>query len=75
MREFAVGLMFLLAVLVFLGMWFLLLPLLLIMGLLLRFVLGFIFVILAIWLLGKFIMFIWGRFKERPVGGCDQPVE
>lgn len=75
MREFAVGLMFLLAVLVFLGMWFLLLPLLLIMGLLLRFVLGFIFVILAIWLLGKFIMFIWGRFKERPAGGCDQPVE
>lgn len=63
MREFVVGLLFLAAVGLVIGMCFLIFPLLLLAGLILRFILVFTFGILAIWLLGKFIILIWNKLK------------
>ena len=63
MRAFFVGLTFLAAVVILAGVWFLLFPLLVLMGLLLRFLLVCVFVIGGIWLLGKLIIFIWGKLK------------
>ncbi|MEK6563569.1 MAG: hypothetical protein AABZ65_00885 [Candidatus Omnitrophota bacterium] len=42
-----------------------LLPLLVLMGLLLRFLLVCVFVIGGIWLLGKLIIFIWGKLNQQ----------
>jgi len=64
MKAFFVGLAFLAAVAIFTGIGILLFPLLILLGLFLRIMLGFLFVILAIWALGKFIIFIWGRLKN-----------
>ena len=64
MKAFLVGLLFLAAVGVFIGMWFLLFPLLLVTGLLLRVGLVFILAVGVIWLLGKFIIFIGKKLKS-----------
>ena len=64
MKAFLVGLLFLAVVGLFIGMWFLFFPLLLVMGLLLRVSLVFILAVGAIWLLGKFIIFIWEKLKS-----------
>ncbi len=64
MRAFFVGLLFLVAVVVLAGLGVLLFPLLFVLGILLRIILSFLFVILAIWLLGKFILFVWGKIKK-----------
>ncbi len=61
MKEFLVGLIFLLAVFILGGVGFLLFPFWIVLALFLRLVLGLIFVILAIWLLGKFIIYIWSK--------------
>ena len=63
-KAFLVGLLFLAALGVFIGMWVLFFPLLLVTGLLLRVCMLFILGIGAIWLLGKFIIFIWGKLKS-----------
>jgi len=63
MREFLVGLAFLLAVFALTGVGFLLFPLLIVLGFFLRIILSFLFVIFAVWLLGKFIIFVWGKIK------------
>lgn len=65
MKAFLIGLLFIVAVFVFIGMWFLLFPLILVMGILLRLVVAAAFVMLSIWLLGKLILFVWKKLKER----------
>ena len=63
MRAFLVGLAFLIAVVALVGIGILVSPLLIVLGFFLRSVFAFLFVIFAIWLLGKFIIFIWGKLK------------
>lgn len=64
MKAFFVGLMFLFAVVLLAGVGLLLFPLLVMLGLLLRLVVAIALVILAIWLLGKFIIFVWGKLSK-----------
>lgn len=61
MKAFFIGLLFLIAVTLLAGVGFLLSPLLLVMAFFLRIVIIFLLIILAIWLLGKFIIFIWEK--------------
>lgn len=65
MKAFLVGLIFLVAVGILTGIGVLLFPLLIVMGWFLRLALVFLLVIFAIWLLGKFIVFIWERFISK----------
>ncbi len=66
MRAFLIGLLFIIAVAVLSGIGILLYPLLLVLGVFFRLVLGFVLVIFAIWLLGKFIIFIWeALFRKK----------
>jgi hypothetical protein len=63
MRAFLAGLLFLLAAAILAGIGFLLFPFLLVLGWVLRVILIVILLILAIWLLGKFILFVWRRMR------------
>lgn len=63
MKEFFVGLIFLIVVLLLAGVGFILFPFVIVMGLLLRFVLILVFFILVIWLLGKTILLLWEKMK------------
>ena len=66
MKAFAVGLIFLIAVGLMAGRGMLLYPLLVVLGFFLKVVFALLFVILSIWLLGKFIIFVWeGIFKAK----------
>lgn len=58
MRAFLIGLAFLIAVIALAGIGILLSPLVIVLGFFLRIIFTFLFVIFAIWLLGKFIIFI-----------------
>ena len=64
MKEFLIGLFFLVAVAILTGVGFLLLPFLLILTFFLRVFVGFFLVIFAIWLLGKLIILLW-KFLNR----------
>ncbi len=64
MKAFFVGLMFLFAVVLLAGVGLLLFPLLVMLGLILRLVVAIALVILAIWFLGKFIIFVWGKLSK-----------
>ena len=63
MKAFLVGLVFLVAVLLLSGIGILLLPLLVVLGFFLRLIIGAVLIILAVWLLGKFIIFVWETVK------------
>jgi len=63
MRAFFIGLAFLIAVVTLTGIGILLFPLAILLGLFLRVIFSFLFVIFAIWLLGRFIVFVWSRLK------------
>lgn len=63
LKEFWVGLLFLGAAALFIMFWFLFFPLLMLMGLILRFLFITLFMIFAIWLLGKLVIFIWRKIK------------
>ncbi len=66
MKAFTVGLIFLIAVSILTSIGILLFPLIIVLGFLLRIILTLLFVILCIWLLGKFIIFVWERiFKIK----------
>jgi len=67
MKEFFVGLIFLILAFLLAGVAVLLFPLLLIFGIALRILIYFIFVIFAIWLLGKLIVLIWEAIRSKPV--------
>ncbi len=59
MKAFFIGLLFLLAAAILSGIGFLLFPVFIVLGWLLRFLFMLGFVILAIWLLGKLIILVW----------------
>lgn len=63
MKEFFVGLVFLIMACALVGVAVLLTPLLLVLGVILRILLYVLFVIFAIWLLGKFIVLVWESIK------------
>ncbi len=63
MKEFLVGLLFLIAVVFFAGIGLLLFPLIIVLHLILRAILALAFMLACIWLLGKFIIFVWKKFK------------
>jgi hypothetical protein len=61
MKEFLIGLLFIVAVFIFAAIGFLLYPLLIILGFFMRWIVLFLLAIFAIWLLGKFILLIWEK--------------
>ncbi len=64
MKEFLVGLLFLIAVLIFTGLGILLFPLLLVLTFFFRIAIGFLLILLSIWLLGKFIVWVWESLRK-----------
>lgn len=58
MKAFTIGLIFLIAVSIMSGIGILLYPLIIVLGFFLKIILSLLFVILSIWLLGKFIIFV-----------------
>ncbi len=66
MKAFAIGLIFLIAVSILAGMGLLLFPIIIVLGFFLKIIVAIMFVIFSIWLLGKFIIFVWERiFKTK----------
>lgn len=66
MKAFTIGLIFLIAVSIIVGMGLLLFPLIKVLDFFLQIILTIFFVIFSIWILGKFIIFIWERiFKTK----------
>jgi len=72
MKAFLVGFLFLFAVLLFMGIGFLLIPLLLILTFFLRIAVGFALILFAIWLLGKFILFLLEVMDKKAGDGTHQ---
>ena len=68
MKAFLIGLIFLISVAILAGLGILLYPFLIILGIALQIVISVIFVIFAIWLLGKLIVLIWESLKPKPTG-------
>ncbi len=64
MKEFFVGLLFLVAAGIFAGIGLLLFPLIIVLNIILRLAAICIFALISIWLLGKFILFVWKKLKE-----------
>jgi hypothetical protein len=64
MKAFAVGLIFLFAVSVLAGIGILLYPLIMLFGFFLKIILALLFVLVSIWLLGKFIIYVWERISK-----------
>ena len=65
MKAFLVGLVFLVAVLMLSAIGCLIFPLLLVLGVFLKFIISAALIILAIWFLGKSIVFVWESIKEK----------
>ena len=65
MKAFLVGLIFLVLTFILAGLGILLFPLILVLGMALRVVIMLVFVIFAIWLLGKMIILIWESLKPK----------
>lgn len=63
MKAFLLGLIFLIIVSILAGIGILLFPFLVLLAWFLRLIVVFLLVIFAIWLLGKFIIFIWEKIK------------
>ena len=63
MKAFLIGLLSLVAI-AFLGVIILLLsPVFFVLAIIFRVILGIVFLIFAVWLLGKFILFIWEKLN------------
>jgi hypothetical protein len=67
MKEFFVGLFFIIALVILAGIGVLLTPLLLLMTFALRILISAILVIFAIWLLGKCIIMVWEIIKQKNI--------
>ena len=65
MKAFGIGLIFLIAVGILAIIAVLLYPLIVALGLFLEILIAIAFVIMSIWLLGKLIIFVWGKFRGR----------
>jgi hypothetical protein len=61
MKAFFIGLIFIIAAAMLSGIGLLLFPLFIVLGVFLKVILALFFVLFAIWLLGKFIIFIWDK--------------
>lgn len=67
MKAFVVGLIFLIAAGILAVIGLLLYPLLMVCGLFLEILFGAVFAILAIWVLGKLIIYIWDQLSKKKV--------
>ncbi len=65
MREFLVGLLVIVMVLVLSGLGILLFPLLLVLGIFFRLAIGLIVLLLAVWLIGKVTLFLIGALTKK----------
>ena len=65
MKAFLVGLVSSIALFLLAGIGILLLPLLLVLTLVLRIAVGLVLILLAIWLFGKFILYIWKEMNKK----------
>jgi len=66
MKAFLVGFVFLIAVSILSGLGLLLFPLIIVLGFFLRIIITLLFVLFSIWLLGKFIIFVWENvFRKK----------
>jgi len=65
MKEFLVGLVFIIAALALTGVGILLYPLLLALALFLRVIILFALAVFGVWLLGKFIILVWERMRKK----------
>lgn len=65
MKAFFIGLVSLIAVSLLAGVAVFLFPLVIVFGFFLKIILSLIFFIFSIWLLGKFIIFVWESFLKR----------
>ncbi len=65
MKAFAVGFIFLVAAGILAGLGIVLYPFIIVFGYLLRILLALAFVVFSVWLLGKFIIFVWERIFSR----------
>lgn len=63
LKEFAMGVIFLFALVILAGLGLLLLPLLFVAGLLLRVLIVFAFIFGAVWLLGKLVLYLFSKMK------------
>jgi len=63
MKAFLVGFIFFTAVLALAGIAMLLFPVFIIMALIFKVLLGLVFLLFSIWLLGKFIIFVWENMR------------
>ena len=72
MKAFLVGFLFLCAVLLLMGVGFLLFPILLILTFFLRIAVGFALILFAIWLLGKFVLFLIEAMNKKAGDGTRQ---
>ena len=72
MKAFFVGLITLIVVIIMGTIGALLYPLFIVLGLFLRVILLFLLFIFAIWLLGKFILFIWEKLFKEQKGKIEQ---
>jgi len=69
MRAFLIGLVSLIALLILAGVGLLLYPFVIVLALFMQVILALLFVVFAIWLLGKFIIFVWeGIFHDKGAG-------
>jgi len=66
-KAFFVGLLFLAAALIMAGLGVFLYPFIFLLAVVLRVVVSIGLVIFAIWLLGKFIIFIWDKLNNKEV--------
>lgn len=64
MKAFFVGLISLIAVVILAGVGILFYPVFIVLGWALRIIIALVFVIFAIWLLGKLILFMWEKLKS-----------
>ncbi|MEW6170875.1 MAG: hypothetical protein AB1472_04900 [Candidatus Omnitrophota bacterium] len=65
MKAFLIGLIFLMAVVILSGIGVLIFPLILAMAIFLKIIVSICLVLFAIWLLGKFIIFIWEKIFNK----------
>ena len=65
MKAFFVGLLALLVVGILSGIGFLLYPFFILLSFILQFLAGIAFAVLCVWLLGRFIIFIWDKIFKK----------
>lgn len=65
MKAFFIGLITIVAVVILAGIGVLLFPFLIVLGWILRLILSLALVIFAIWLLGKLVLIVWEKLREK----------